>query len=247
MVENGKKLQKLKYQESINKPNLFYKVLTLNQENKGIIFVDIRGTDVIPIWEDPDPIVYKNEYLAFNDFMKEVVKIKGLGVSIRFSFYDSCEPDGWGFFLNKIPSGFCKRCGESIIEEVDWTILEGGAYSKRLPENPYNLKIEVNHCNICKKMEYAKQEYREKYLKNADLCEICGVKNAELTHHITYKPAKTIRLCRSCHGVLHKKAFPNPIWKEKRNKQKSKAKEKVKELTIQTKRETGDLSKYLAN
>ena len=56
MVENGKKLQKLGYEESTKKPNLFYQILTSNQVNNGIIFVDIRGTDVIPIWEGPDPI-----------------------------------------------------------------------------------------------------------------------------------------------------------------------------------------------
>jgi len=151
-----------------------------------------------------------------------VVKLKGSGVSIRPSYYDSCEPEGWGFFLNKIPSGFCKRCGKNIINEVDWTILQGGAYNPRVQSHLINIKIEVNHCNICKKMEYSKQEYRKKCLKNADICELCGEKEAELTHHITYKPAKTIRLCRSCHGVLHKKEFPNPIWKEKRKVQEKK-------------------------
>lgn len=228
LVDNGKKLQKLGYKESFNKPNLFFKILTSDQGNNGIIFVDIRGTDIIPIWDEPDPIVYKNNSLAFIDFMKEVVKIRGLGVTIRFSYYDSCEPDGWGFFLNKIPSGYCKRCGKNIIDEVDWNILQDGAYNAKILENPYNVRIEVNHCNICKKMEYKKKEYKEKCLKVADLCEICGVKNAELTHHITYNPAKTIRLCRSCHGVLHKKEFPNPIWKEKRKVQRiEKKKEEV--------------------
>jgi len=216
MLVNGEILKKLEYEESINKPNLFYKCLTSNQDKNGIIFVDIRGTDVIPIWEEPDPIVYKNDNLAFIDFMKEVVKLKGSGVSIRLSYYDSCEPEGWGFFLNKIPSGFCERCGKNIINEVDWTILQGGAYNPKVQQHLINIKIEINHCNTCKRMEYTKQEYRKKCLKIADLCELCGEKEAELTHHITYNPVKTIRLCRSCHGVLHKKEFPNPLWKEKR-------------------------------
>ena len=217
--ENGAILQKLGYTESINKPNLFYKQLTFNQDQNGLIFVDLRGTDFIPIWEDPDPIVYKNDALAFIDFFKEVVNLKGSGVPIRFSFFDSCEPEGWGFLINKIPSGFCKRCGKNIINVVDWTILEGGAYNPKVQGNVIDVKIEINHCKICKKMEYAKREYRNNCLKRADKCEICGEKNAELTHHITYKTAKTIRLCRSCHGVLHKKEFPNPIWKEKRKVQ----------------------------
>ncbi len=218
MVENGEILQKLEYKENINKPNLFYKCLTSNQNKRGDINVDIRGTNVIPIWEDPDPIVYKFDNLAFIDFMKEVVILKRSGVTIRFSFYDNCEPDGWGFFLKGIPSGYCKRCGKDIINEVDWTILQNGAYNIKIQENLVNINIEVNHCNICKKMEYLKQEYRKNCLKIADVCEICSEKKAELTHHITYNPAKTIRLCRSCHGVLHKKEFPNPLWEEKRKK-----------------------------
>lgn len=104
--ESGEILTKLEYEESINKPNLFYKCLTSDQDKNGIIFVDLRGTKVIPIWEETDPIVYKNDNLAFADFLKEVVNLKGSGVPIRFSFYDKCEPDGWGFFLKEIPSGY---------------------------------------------------------------------------------------------------------------------------------------------
>ena len=218
MLDNGEILHKLGYKENIKKPNLFYKCLTSNQDKGGYINVDIRGTNVIPIWEDSDPIVYKFDNLAFIDFMKEVVNLNRSGVSIRFSFYDKCEPDGWGFFLNKIPSGYCKRCGKNIINEVDWAILKDGAYNVKIQENLVDINIEVNHCNICKKMEYAKKEYRNNCLKRTDVCEICGEKKAELTHHITYKTAKTIRLCRSCHGVLHKKEFPNPLWEEKRKK-----------------------------
>jgi len=67
------------------------------------------------------------------------------------------------------------------------------------------------------KMEYSKQNYRKECLQIADLCEICDKNKAELTHHIRYNPPKTIRLCRSCHSILHKKSFPNHLWKEKRN------------------------------
>lgn len=100
--------------------------------------------------------------------------------------------------------------------------MQDGAYSTKLQEGLVDVNIEVNHCKICKKMEYAKQEYRKKCLKSSDLCEICREKKAELTHYIIYKLAKTIRLCRSCHGVLHKKEFPNPVLKEKRKAQKKK-------------------------
>jgi len=144
ILEYGKMLEKLGYEESKKSPNLFYKNLTLKDEKIGIIFVDLRGTDYIPIWERPYPIVYHNEYLKFIDFIKEVVRLKRLGIDIRLSFFDKFEPEGWAFFLKEIPIGICKRCGKDIIEEVDWTVLENGAYNSKLQNN----SIDINNSKL---------------------------------------------------------------------------------------------------
>jgi hypothetical protein len=106
-----------------------------------------------------------------------------------------------------------------MVTSVEWSILEediNNLFSKRIDPN-----IEINYCNICKKIEYSKRDYRLKYLTHSKLCEICSKKEAELDHHITYNPPEIIRLCRSCHGKLHKKDFPNPIWKQKRRKEQN--------------------------
>lgn len=50
----GNALTKLNYRESIKKPNLFYRILA----NGGLIFADMRGSEIIPIWEDPRPLIY---------------------------------------------------------------------------------------------------------------------------------------------------------------------------------------------
>jgi len=95
LLETGEILETIGYSESYNKPNLFYKPI-----NGGAVFADLRGTDDVPIWGDLRPLVYKSEDLAFNDFMKAVVRIKRFGCDPRGSFYEMCEPGGWGFLLD---------------------------------------------------------------------------------------------------------------------------------------------------
>lgn len=52
------------------------------------------------------------------------------------------------------------------------------------------------------------------YLKNCGVIPTTGKKKKPDEQRFT----KTIRLCRSCHGVLHKKEFPNPLWEERLEK-----------------------------
>lgn len=47
MKEIGQNLERMGYRESKKNPNFFYKSIFDNGEN-GVIFVDIRGTDIIP-------------------------------------------------------------------------------------------------------------------------------------------------------------------------------------------------------
>ncbi len=215
LMETGEILKQLAYSESFNKPNLFYKSI-----EGDCIFADLRGTLDVPIWEDPRPLVYKSKTFDFNSFMKEVVRLNRSGCDPRGSFYDMCEPDGWGFLLDngEIPTGYCKRCGKDIIDNVNWDILLEDIYS--LYEKGTDYYLELNYCNICRRIEDSKKKFRSQNLKSMNLCELCERKEAELTHHITYDPPKTIKICRSCHGKIHKfgNNFPNPLWKEKRSK-----------------------------
>jgi len=62
------------------------------------------------------------------------------------------------------------------------------------------------------------REYRLQHSQDFNLCELYGIKDARVEHHITYNPEKIIRLCRSCHGKVHYKDFPNPLWKQRKSK-----------------------------
>lgn len=222
MVETGKKLRKLGYEESRTKLNLFYKPINTEVKSKdrkynivkGAVFADLRGTDIIPIWSDSRPLIYFTD-LPFNIFIPEFILLERSGCSPRVSFYDDCEPDGWMFGLDGIPSGFCKRCGVEIIDEVDWEILRKDfieLYSQGIDQN-----LEVQYCETCRKIEYSMRDYRLQHYEDFKSCQLCGTKEGQVRHHINYNPEKIIRICRSCHGKIHHKGFPNPLWKERRN------------------------------
>ncbi|MCK4285059.1 MAG: hypothetical protein KAX18_02600 [Candidatus Lokiarchaeota archaeon] len=98
--------------------------------------------------------------------------------------------------------------------EVDWGILEKDFiefYNEEIDQN-----LEVNYCKTCKEIEYKMREYRLRHFQDFKVYELCGIKEVQIKHHITYKPEKIIRICHSCHGKVHNKTFPNPLWKEKR-------------------------------
>lgn len=108
------------------------------------------------------------------------------------------------------------KCGKDIIDTVKWDILLEDIYS--LYEKRVDYYLELNYCNICKSIEASKKKFRSQNLKSMNLCELCERNEVELKHHITYEPPKTIKICRSCYGKIHKfgNNFPNPLWKEKK-------------------------------
>ena len=102
------------------------------------------------------------------------------------------------------------------MNSVDGFLFEENIFD--LYEKEISPDIEVNYCEICREIEYSKLQYRLKYCKKSDICELCQNNDAEITHHIIYRPEETIRVCRSCHGYIHHNTFPNPLWKQKRIK-----------------------------
>ncbi len=150
MLWIGANLRKIGYEESGMKPNLFYKNINDNDE-KGVIFADLRGTDIIPIWADASPITYYRD-VSFKRYIKEVIILKRNECSPRTTFYQDSEPEGWAIGVG-IPDGFCKGCGKDIIHEVDWDILEDGIYNKKISKVGIDWIIEVFFCKDCKNQE----------------------------------------------------------------------------------------------
>jgi len=92
----GDKLLEMQWKESFNKPNLFYK------EFQGLmVFSDMRGTEIIPIWDEPYPYLYvsgeedwkkrrSNEKSSWKNWTESEFLIVSL-------FYEEMEPDGLFF------------------------------------------------------------------------------------------------------------------------------------------------------
>jgi hypothetical protein len=85
-----------------------------------MVFADMRGTEIIPIWDEPYPYVYASGQLedawkrrrAINKALED---LNGVNIPHRFSFYDECEPDGLFFGYEKeLADGKCKLCGKEF-------------------------------------------------------------------------------------------------------------------------------------
>jgi len=204
----GKTLEDLEWRESRNKPNLFYKVF-----NRVTVFADLRGTEIVPIWEQPYPYIY-----AINGFeeweRRRAIKVAVRdfdigGIEYRFSFYDTSEPDGLFFGPDdEQTDGFCKMCGAEI---------KAG-----------DIRTALFCSDQCDRAYSQLTEMRREVDENKIKCILCGkplgaFNSDTIVHHIEYEPEeKTVRVCRSCHGKIHSnhEKYPDlapsrpPNWKQ---------------------------------
>jgi hypothetical protein len=184
LLHNAKVLESLGFMESKNKPNLFYKKI-----DEGLLFADMRSSEVVPIWQDTRPLFY----WKFNDGVpkwkarrivkRELTELGQNGCESRLSFEAHSDP----IFENVSssiseeslvfdwPDGYCKLCGKDFQDDG-------------------------NYCS--EKCEKAHEETWK------DHCAKCGKSldfKSVLWHHISYVPEeKKIPLCRSCHLKVHK-------------------------------------------
>lgn len=97
LLDTGKKLEGLGYVENPGKPNLFSRVV-----DKGYLYADLQGTEIVPNWDSTCPYLYfyPTQGTSISDDEKrtilksEFLRLKDNGCPARFSFYDVCEPDG---------------------------------------------------------------------------------------------------------------------------------------------------------
>ena len=97
MLDTGKKLETLGYVESSQNQNLFSRMV-----DHGYMYADLRGTDEVPIWDDPVPLLYffavKGKTVAEEDermiLKDEFKRLRDAECRPRFSFYATSEPDG---------------------------------------------------------------------------------------------------------------------------------------------------------
>lgn len=173
------------YTESHDKPNMFYKKLP-----EGILFADMRGTDMVPIWEDMSPLFYWK-------FGEDVPMWKRRRI-IEHEF-GQLSKDGCECRLSE------EGDGDTTEEFTTSTTIEGGTIRWLVGGDGY--------CIQCGKDMQSDASFCSK--ECADACEealkvqcpLCGGRfepEQIVKHHTSYDPEITIQICRGCHNTIHK-------------------------------------------
>lgn len=183
IVKNSNILNKRGYIESSNKPNLFYKKIP-----EGMLFADMRSSDVIPIWEDTRPLFY----WQFNDnvpmwkrrriIKQELIDNYGVNCPCRLSFYAHYKTKE----LEEVSCYISED--EGIFEWHDGYCL---FCHKDLESNNF-------FCN-----DKCKNDYEDSHKNECKLCEKKLNWDEEIGHHLNYGENVTITVCRSCHAKIH--------------------------------------------
>jgi len=178
LCEYGARLKEIGYQESRNKPNLFY----YQKFGDVTFFMDMRGTKQVKIWESTRPLFYWNIDLEMPDWAKrrmlkeEEERLLEHQIPLRLSFYaglgasfggsDDTLSDPLGY-----PDGYCRVCDTDIRENE-------------------------NYCSV----ECEREELPNRF------CETCEDRlewDETIRHHVSYYPEETVTVCRSCHNKIH--------------------------------------------
>jgi len=176
MVTYGRILIKIGYSESYQKPNLFFR-----KTDDGVYFADMRGTEEVPIWENPNPLSYfKSLKSDLPKWQQEKLRneerdrLRQAGCECRLSFFEESEPD---------TGGLCKECEKMPAKD----------------ENSY----------LCEKCEKKlSEEYRKKW-GTCRVCGKPIEFKDEVTHHISYAPWIIVPVHRGCHSKIHaSKEYP---------------------------------------
>lgn len=184
MLAYGRILSNNGYRENNNKPNLFYKKV-----DHGWFNADMRGTEIVKMWEDPRPAFFWSfdseilGWFARRMIKNEVNKLYNEGCECRIHvMYDPSEDrvfSGVKFISTQIPDpvwddGYCKVCGKDFQDE--------GSFCSKECEHQYEEALKET-CEVCDK----KVNYED-----------------EILHHIKYFPPIVVVVHRSCHNKIHK-------------------------------------------
>ena len=167
------------YTEAKSKPGLFY----LKGKQGQCYFADMRGTDIVPIWSDPQPLFY----VSFPDAMPFWLRsrlasgeYRRLGICRVSAEFDS-EESGYaisapelGLYMSAGVGGYCCQCGKDFSGDGDYCSKEC-----RLAFE----EVHSPHCSVC---------HTRLVFGQGD------------NHHINYAQDVTILVCRSCHLKIHR-------------------------------------------
>jgi hypothetical protein len=227
LLRIGETLTRLGWRESKKSANLFYKELA-----GCIVFADMRGTEIVPIWEDPRPMIYvsNDEKEQWKRRRSNIITKKELDkaeVPYRHSFYDLCEEGGleygdinWDY---KYPDVFAK--GFCNLKSCDKMLDDGDLFCSKECELAYDqlqereLRIEeakginrLPRCAICKiklKVNGPARLIEDPARGEMIVSPLYRPENLEvdsgtlIEHHISYEPEKKILVCPACHNKIH--------------------------------------------
>lgn len=208
----GKSLEINGWKESNSKPNLFYKDF-----GGVLVFADMRGTEEVPIWESPYPLVYAQKVAETwknrRTLRHATEELDRIEVQFRFSFYHDFDIDEDD--LNEL---------ETTRKRYGWEILADGSCHMCGEEFESD---KLFCCERCEKAYAQLHELRSEEFKQSIKCTLCGKildpfsKNT-IQHHISYEPEKKIYVCRSCHRKIHSRHEKYPeLAPEKSTREKS--------------------------
>ncbi|KKM94923.1 hypothetical protein LCGC14_1193380 [marine sediment metagenome] len=203
MLKVGDTLLKFGYQEASQKPNLFFKKIYGDNKKYELLFADLRGNSITPIWKELRLSLYpsfnwEKGYSCNNiDFGFQIILLRR-HISIPI------VEDIFYFDRGREPDGYCINCNKDLLKGRD---LLQSQDSEGLESD-----IELYFCDKCKIEEYNK-------IRVAKLCVHCKERDWVLRHHITYEPELIIKVCYKCHkgeGGIHWWGFPNLLWKQRK-------------------------------
>ena len=209
MLTYGLLLKKAGYVESYNKPNLFYK-----HTNEVTFFADMRGTDVVKIWENTEPLFY----CKFEDNVplwkqERLVNAEHLPCPVRSSFYsfentidkfyglESNEANSLGFDYSgeyMLPDGYCIICGKDFQDDKYFCSDSCFEIAKK---RDFARSINASvACEICGK----KIPHYYKKIRN-EMEDMLHIKLPALAilHHTDYANNITMMVCSFCYAKIH--------------------------------------------
>ncbi len=225
LVRIGKILEGMGWRESKKTPNLFYKEFA-----DLMVFADMRGTEIVPIWEDSCPMIYVHQgeqWMRRRSNKLAQNELDQAKIPYRYSYYDECEEGGlifgdinWDYkYPTVFANGFCNlpSCNK-MLDGPDFFCSEEceRAYDE-LKQRELRIEYakEINslpRCQICKiklRVDGAAREVVESscgriLVRPTDAPDILEVECATLTeHHVCYDPEEIILVCPSCHQKIH--------------------------------------------
>jgi hypothetical protein len=204
MTENGSLLVSAGYGESRRKPNLFWR-----HAGKVRFFADMRGTVIVPIWEDPRPLLYlfpeRGTDLAAEDnarlLSEEQGRLYALRVHTRFNFYqESCDETMWD--KPQIRLCVCNKeffgAGEYCSDKCKLAATKASIVYM-LASAPF--------CSVCKRKVVDEWVAIEaKAVMGVDLA------SKVVVHHLSYAPEITAEVCQECHQRIHARTAGLEGW-----------------------------------